>query len=149
VWEYYERVASAEVADKLLREINEAAGRLVENALIWKARDDVMPGLRSVLVQPYAIFYRVNDGWWRSLASCTGGETLRQLFRRKSADGRTRRHDTHCSSAIWLERVKGIEPSSSAWKAVALPLSYTRACGREQGSVVRTRRPCWPLTPDL
>src|SRR5262245_17439187 len=26
-----------------------------------------------------------------------------------------------------LERVKGIEPSSSAWKAVALPLSYTRA----------------------
>src|SRR5690606_13970526 len=25
-----------------------------------------------------------------------------------------------------LERVKGIEPSSSAWKAVALPLCYTR-----------------------
>ena len=25
-----------------------------------------------------------------------------------------------------LERVKGIEPSYSAWKAVALPLSYTR-----------------------
>src|SRR5262249_13791854 len=29
-------------------------------------------------------------------------------------------------SAERLERVKGIEPSSSAWKAVALPLSYTR-----------------------
>jgi hypothetical protein len=28
------------------------------------------------------------------------------------------------------ERVKGIEPSSSAWKAVALPLSYTRARGQ-------------------
>jgi hypothetical protein len=27
-----------------------------------------------------------------------------------------------------LERVKGIEPSYSAWKAAALPLSYTRAC---------------------
>ena len=26
----------------------------------------------------------------------------------------------------WLERVKGIEPSYSAWKAAALPLSYTR-----------------------
>jgi hypothetical protein len=25
-----------------------------------------------------------------------------------------------------MARVKGIEPSSSAWKAVALPLSYTR-----------------------
>ena len=33
-----------------------------------------------------------------------------------------------------LERVKGIEPSSSAWKAVALPLSYTRA-GRQQSDV--------------
>ena len=27
---------------------------------------------------------------------------------------------------VRLERVKGIEPSSSAWKAVARPLSYTR-----------------------
>jgi hypothetical protein len=35
---------------------------------------------------------------------------------------------------ILLERVKGIEPSSSAWKAVALPLSYTRA-GRQQSDV--------------
>ena len=25
-----------------------------------------------------------------------------------------------------MERVKGIEPSCTAWKAVALPLSYTR-----------------------
>ena len=29
--------------------------------------------------------------------------------------------------SLILERVKGIEPSSSAWKAVALPLSYTRS----------------------
>ena len=29
---------------------------------------------------------------------------------------------------FWLERVKGIEPSSAAWKAAALPLSYTRVC---------------------
>jgi hypothetical protein len=27
---------------------------------------------------------------------------------------------------IKVERVKGIEPSYSAWKAAALPLSYTR-----------------------
>jgi hypothetical protein len=45
-----------------------------------------------------------------------------------------------------LERVKGIEPSSSAWKAVALPLSYTRisltfralaAIGQEHGKLVK------------
>jgi hypothetical protein len=38
--------------------------------------------------------------------------------RRKSQEGVKNRE---------LERVKGIEPSYSAWKAAALPLSYTRA----------------------
>src|SRR5262247_2507038 len=33
-----------------------------------------------------------------------------------------------------LERVKGIEPSSSAWKAVALPLSYTRVARPQERS---------------
>jgi hypothetical protein len=33
-----------------------------------------------------------------------------------------------CDKALkTMERVKGIEPSYSAWKAAALPLSYTRA----------------------
>src|SRR5215213_10357299 len=36
--------------------------------------------------------------------------------------GRSPERD-HCRT---LERVRGIEPPSSAWKAVALPLSYTR-----------------------
>ena len=34
--------------------------------------------------------------------------------------------DRNARQGARLERVKGIEPSSSAWKAVALPLSYTR-----------------------
>jgi hypothetical protein len=34
-----------------------------------------------------------------------------------------------------LERVKGIEPSSSAWKAVALPLSYTRVQRTDDGKL--------------
>ena len=58
---------------------------------------------------------------------------------------RTRR--TAAKPLKTLERVKGIEPSSSAWKAVALPLSYTRIgtseAGRQtvQRSLVR-RRSC-------
>ena len=35
----------------------------------------------------------------------------------------------HKHKCLVLERVKGIEPSYSAWKAAALPLSYTRARG--------------------
>jgi toxin ParE1/3/4 len=62
VWRYYERVASPEIADELLREINEAGQRLADEALMWRARDEIMPGLRSVLVHPYTVFHRINDG---------------------------------------------------------------------------------------
>jgi hypothetical protein len=47
-------------------------------------------------------------------------------------------------SRFGLERVKGIEPSSSAWKAVALPLSYTRA--REQISDISDHKQRHRLT---
>lgn len=36
-----------------------------------------------------------------------------------------------------LERVAGIEPASSAWKAVALPLSYTRILRRTRDRIHR------------
>jgi toxin ParE1/3/4 len=62
VWRYYARVASIEVADKLLREIDEAAQRLSNDAHRWRARDELMPGLRSALVPPHIIFYRVENG---------------------------------------------------------------------------------------
>jgi toxin ParE1/3/4 len=61
IWRYFTRVASPEVADNLLREIRDAAQRLGERPLLWRARDDVMPGLRAVLVHPYTVFYRVTD----------------------------------------------------------------------------------------
>ncbi len=47
-----------------------------------------------------------------------------------------------CRYDWWrLERVNGIEPSSSAWKAVALPLSYTRNC-REPWQNLRCPSSC-------
>jgi len=44
VWRYYERIASGDVADKLLREISEAGERLADQALMWRARDEVAAG---------------------------------------------------------------------------------------------------------
>src|SRR6188768_2259997 len=44
-----------------------------------------------------------------------------------------------------LERVKGIEPSYSAWKAAALPLSYTRLTR----STITPGRPPQPAGADL
>lgn len=28
---------------------------------MWRARDEILPGLRSVVVHPYTVFYRVRD----------------------------------------------------------------------------------------
>jgi toxin ParE1/3/4 len=61
IWRYFARVASPDIADNLLREISDAGQRLAERPLLWRSRDDVLPGLRAVLVHPYTVFYRVTD----------------------------------------------------------------------------------------
>jgi hypothetical protein len=43
--------------------------------------------------------------------------------------------------SVELERVKGIEPSYSAWKAAALPLSYTRDFGGLLAASPRNAKP--------
>jgi toxin ParE1/3/4 len=80
IWRYYTRVATVDVADKLLREIDEAARRLSENALRWRARDELTPGLRSALVPPYAIFYRVKNGSVEIVRVLHGRRNLGAIF---------------------------------------------------------------------
>src|SRR5438270_518937 len=58
IWRYYANAASLEIADRLLRDIGEAARRIQQRPLTGRTRDEVMPGLRSILVHPYVIFYR-------------------------------------------------------------------------------------------
>jgi plasmid stabilization system protein ParE len=55
IWRHYVRVASLEIADQMVREIAETGERLADRAM-WRARDEVAPGLRSVLRHPYVIF---------------------------------------------------------------------------------------------
>jgi toxin ParE1/3/4 len=59
IWRHYAREASPEIADTVLVEIAQTGERLADQALMWRARDEVATGLRSVLSQPYVIFYRV------------------------------------------------------------------------------------------
>src|SRR5450759_20250 len=54
----------------------------------------------------------------------------------------------HKHKCLVLERVKGIEPSYSAWKAAALPLSYTRLWADQlsrQGRGLNRQAPVQPL----
>lgn len=91
VWRYYARVASIEVADKLLREINEAAQRLSNDAHRWRARDELMPGLRSALVPLTSSSIGSRTERFRSSASCMDVEISWRSFPiRNAEDGRSR-----------------------------------------------------------
>jgi toxin ParE1/3/4 len=63
IWHYFAHVASPEIADKVLHEIEYASDRLTDDPLRWRLRMDVMPnlkgGLRSVLAHPYTVFYQL------------------------------------------------------------------------------------------
>jgi toxin ParE1/3/4 len=60
IWRYFVGVASPEIADRLLRDIQRASERVRQRPLAWRVRDEVMPGLRSILVHPYVVFYRLS-----------------------------------------------------------------------------------------
>jgi toxin ParE1/3/4 len=61
IWNYYRDVAGQQMAGSRVRAISEACLLLEEHPLIGRARDEVRPGLRSVLVSPHVVFYRISN----------------------------------------------------------------------------------------
>jgi len=61
IWRYLAVEASVRTAEKYLRDINRACQQMRTRPLLGCTRDDLMRGLRSVLVSPYVIFYRVGE----------------------------------------------------------------------------------------
>jgi toxin ParE1/3/4 len=59
IWSYYEGVASRRTADNIIRAIGDAVRLLEDHPYGGRARDEVRPGLRSVVANPHVIFYRV------------------------------------------------------------------------------------------
>lgn len=60
IWQYFTRVGSMEVADRLLFDIERSAQRLVQFPMMGRSRDELAAGLRSVLVHPHVMFYRIS-----------------------------------------------------------------------------------------
>jgi toxin ParE1/3/4 len=59
IWKYFAVAASPEVADGLLRDIKIAVDRLEDHPFLGRPRDEIAKGLRSLLVPPHSIIYRV------------------------------------------------------------------------------------------
>jgi toxin ParE1/3/4 len=61
IWIYSAKVASPEVADSLLRDIQGTVNRLGDHPYMGRPRGEIANGLRSALVHPHSVFYRVTE----------------------------------------------------------------------------------------
>jgi toxin ParE1/3/4 len=80
IWQYLASEASARTAGKYLRDINRACERVRTRPLLGRSRDDVMSGLRSVLIRPYVIFYRVGESSIDIVRVLHGRRDLEAIF---------------------------------------------------------------------
>ena len=60
IWAYSARRWSLEIADERLDAINASCDYLRQSPLSGRARDELKRGLRSVVVHPHVVFYRVS-----------------------------------------------------------------------------------------
>ena len=77
---YLYKVAPQNSTEKLLRALIAAGDDLSERALFWPERRDV-PGVRSVLVRPYSVFYQVPQNEVEIVRVLHGHRNLEAILR--------------------------------------------------------------------
>jgi toxin ParE1/3/4 len=80
LWAYLEREASATTADAQITRLHEASQKLAELPHAGRRRNELMPGLRSRLVSPYLVFYRVDVGEVQIVRVLHGSRDLTAIF---------------------------------------------------------------------
>ena len=61
IWSYLARQTSQTIADRQIRTIRQACRRLGRLPYSGRTRDQLVPGIRSILIEPYVAFYRVTN----------------------------------------------------------------------------------------
>ena len=77
IWHYGVREWSATAAEEYERALWRTCHRLIENAHLGRPRDELIRGLRSILADPYVVFYRISP---------TSIEIVRVLHEREDTD---------------------------------------------------------------
>lgn len=61
IYRYFAQVASLNVAENLLLEIDVVTGKLKHEPFMGSPRDEIYPGIRATFSSPYIILYRVTE----------------------------------------------------------------------------------------
>jgi len=80
IWNYYVNVAGRHTADKIIREIGEACRLIEDHPFAGQSRNEVFPSLRSIVVSPHVIFYRVNKEVPEVVRVLDGRRDLDEMF---------------------------------------------------------------------
>jgi toxin ParE1/3/4 len=85
IWNYYSHVAGPHTANNVVRRISEACSLLEDHPYAGRSRNEVRPGLRSVVATPHVVFYRVVADEVEIVRVIDGRRDIDQIF----ADGET------------------------------------------------------------
>jgi toxin ParE1/3/4 len=80
IWSYYRETAGPQLADSRLRAISSACLLLEEHPLAGRAREEIRPGLPSVLVGPHVVFYRVMGETAQIVRVLDGRRDIEDIF---------------------------------------------------------------------
>jgi plasmid stabilization system protein ParE len=80
IWNYYLQIAGRNTADKIVREIGEAIHLLEDHPSGGRSRNEVRPGLRSVVARPHIVFYRVKDAAAEIVRVLDGRQDIHEIF---------------------------------------------------------------------
>lgn len=61
IWDYLASEASADIAEKTVRGIERKCRLLERHPFAGRPRDKLIVGMRSILVHPHVVFYRVTS----------------------------------------------------------------------------------------
>ena len=86
IWRWGAAHFSPETADVHLRDLERAASNLTEFPEVGVARDQLVVGIRSIVVYPAVIFYRIGDAAIEIVRVVDGRRNLAAFFSRDSDD---------------------------------------------------------------
>jgi toxin ParE1/3/4 len=79
IWLYI-AADSPSAADKFIDHVHEECGKLRSSPEIGRKRDELLPGIRSLPVKRYLVFYRVTDGTIEIARILSGYRDIETLF---------------------------------------------------------------------
>jgi toxin ParE1/3/4 len=80
IWGYLAEQASPDIADRQLRNIVTACDRLVTWPFSGRPRNELVEGMRSIVVHPYLVFYRPSDAAVEIVRVLHGRRDLDAIF---------------------------------------------------------------------